>query len=46
MSHMTSAVAETSQSAGQVLSASATVSKEAARLRTLVDGFLKDVAAA
>ncbi|MEP3279638.1 MAG: methyl-accepting chemotaxis protein [Stappiaceae bacterium] len=46
MVHITSQVQETSQSAGQVLSASSEVNQQAGDLRTMVDRFLKDVAAA
>lgn len=46
MTTMSRAVDETSQSAGDVQAASTTVSGQSARLRQLVDTFLKDVAAA
>jgi len=46
MSFVANGVGETSGSAGNVLSASAEVNRQAARLRETIDGFLKEVAAA
>ena len=46
MTTMSQAVDETSQSASQVQLASQEVGERTARLRLLVDGFLKDVTAA